>query len=65
MGAVEVTGSDTQDGKTYANTTADESSLLIISLCMGMTIILGQKIGEKKLKRGNDLYGRFKAYNGN
>lgn len=29
QGAVEVTGSDTQDGKTYASTTADESALLI------------------------------------
>ena len=29
QGAVEVTSSDTQDGKTYASTTADESALLI------------------------------------
>ncbi|RKM61842.1 hypothetical protein D6855_00035 [Butyrivibrio sp. CB08] len=29
QGAIEVTGSDTQDGKTYASTTADESALLI------------------------------------
>ncbi|WP_026516554.1 hypothetical protein [Butyrivibrio sp. MC2021] len=29
QGAVEVTGSDTQDGKTYASTTADKSALLI------------------------------------
>lgn len=30
---------------------------LISSLCMGMTIILGQKIGEQKAKEGGDIVG--------
>ncbi|MCR5452158.1 MAG: oligosaccharide flippase family protein [Lachnospiraceae bacterium] len=30
---------------------------LISSLCMGMTIILGHKIGEKKAKEGGSIIG--------
>ncbi|MDC7291970.1 hypothetical protein NXH67_00320 [Butyrivibrio sp. DSM 10294] len=58
QGAVEVTGSDTQDGKTYASTTADESALLIsTSDDVTITNATVTKIGDSDGGDNCNFYG--------
>ena len=58
QGAVEITGSDTQDGKTYASTTADESALLIsTSDDVTITNATVTKIGDSDGGDNCNFYG--------